>query len=317
MSNTKSLIIPMKTTGGSSGALDSTGVIVTWCPNAEAKLESIKAAFDTIGMGHRAPRPRTLKEAVRSALTEKFSKKNRRIAPAGRGYELLVETPHESEVRIDTAHVVSMWVEAHDNEEVVVTDTPTFKVDDVTYTLDDVAAWVEAAKQRVDSGAVGEALAAVAGELKGITIRDSGGAYWLPPGSEGRWSSLVAALDKAGQPMRMRVWDAAASPRTIQSTIDAIDSMVAKKCEEVVKAISEGDLGVRAIETKSAEVATLAEQLVEYEEALNVGLDALRQKVAQAQVVAVQAGMVAMSEAEQKLRDRRMAKAQQEADEIA
>lgn len=314
MSGQTELLVPVRQSNESSGALDSSGIITTWSPNGEAHIESIRKVFEAAGLGHIAPRGRTLKEAARAALVEKFSKKNRRVAPAGKGYELLLEIPKESEVRLDTHHVISLWIEVRGGEEVVVSDVQSFEVDGITHSLSDVSAWIEAARHRVDGGAIGESLAGAAAALRGIAIRDSGGAYWLPPTSTGRWTQLVDGLNSAGRPMRMRIWDAANSPRSIESTIDSIQSLVDKRCDEILTAVEGGELGVRALDTKGAEVVELAKQLEEYEKVLNVGLDSLRQRVLAVQSVAVQAHMSAIAESENKLRDRRMAKAQQEAD---
>lgn len=290
-----------------NGHLDTMGIIVTWSPDGEANLESIKKAFDAIGMGHMAPTPRTLGQALRAALVRQFSKKNRRVAPAGKGYEVLFEKPVENEVRIESEHVMSAWTTVEGGEEFVVCDVPEFTVDGETHTMQDVAEWVEAARRRTDGAAIGEALVSVGAALNGVAIRESGGGYWIPSSSIGRWMQLVEGLNAAGRPMRMRVWDTASSARSIESTIDSVSSLVDKKCDDIMAAIEKGNLGVRAIDSRTDEAVSLVAQLAEYEKVLGHGLEALKQKVLEVQTATVQAAMLAQAQKEQKMRDRRMA----------
>lgn len=302
--NVVPLTVRVQNVEAASGHLDTMGIITSWSPNGEANLEPIMDVCRAIGFEHLAPRPRTLKDALRAALTGKFSKKNRRVAPAGKGYEVLIENPVADEVRVTQEHVVSCWIEIEGEDQFVVTDVPEFTVDGETFTADDLASWVDAAKKRVDGTALGECLSAIGAALNGVAIRDAGGGYWLPSGSIGRWTALVEGLNAAGRPMRMRVWDTASSPRSIESTIDSIRSLVDRKCDEILGAVESGDLGVRALTTKTEEAINLVAQLGEYESALGTGLENLRVKVLGIQTATVQATMLAQAQKEEKLRAR-------------
>ena len=301
------LVVPIQNVEQARGHLDTMGIIVTWSPNGEARLDDIKAAFASIGLGDLAPKARDFRKALMAALTAKFSRKNRRVAPAGKGYEVLVEHPVENAVRVETEHLLSAWIETEGEDQFVVTDIETFELDGAHHTAEDLAQWVGEAKRRVDGTAIGESLSAIGASLGGIPIRDAGGGYWLPHGSIGRWSTLVEALNEAGRPVRMCVWDTAATPRSIESTLGAVESLVERKCEQIMNEVGKGTMGVRALDTKTTEVEGLVAQLDGLKAVLGNGIEALTQKALSVQGAVVKAGMAAQAAKVQKMQDRRLA----------
>lgn len=303
----KELVVPTQNVEGVKGHLDTLGIIVTWSPDGEAQLADITEAFGSIGMADFAPKPRDFKKALVAALTQKFSRKNRRVAPAGKGYEVLIEHPVEDAVRVDTEHLLSAWIETEGEEQFVVTDTEGFELDGVSYTADDLAGWVSVAKRRVDGTAIGEALGSIGVALGGIPIRDAGGGYWIPGGSIGRWMALREALNNIGRPVRMCVWDTAATERSIESTLLSVQSLVERKCESIMAEVQKGTMGVRALDTKTSEVEALVAQIESLKGSLGNGVEALKQNALAVQTVVVRAGAAAQAAKMQKMQDRRLA----------
>lgn len=302
------LSVPVQNVERSRGHLEAMGIIATWSPNGEARIEDMNTACGSIGFAHLAPKPRDYKKALMAALTQKFSKKNRRVAPAGKGYEVLIEHPVANEVRVETTHLLSAWIGVEGEDQYVETDVAAFELDGALHTAEDLAQWVNEAKQKVDGTAIGEALSSIGAALGGIPIRDAGGGFWIPAGSIGRWNALTEALDAAGRPVRMNVWDTANTPRSINSTVESIEAMVDKKCDQIMSAVESGSLGPRALDTKTDEVMTLANQLAEYEATLGQGLETIRIKLMAVQQATVQAALIAQAEKQQAMVDRRLAK---------
>jgi hypothetical protein len=289
-------------------AFDVMGMIVTWDRNnSEARRESIAAVFASVDLADLAPEERETKQALRAALASRFSKKNRRVAPAQDGYEVLIENPIPGQRRVQQQHVVSVWIETNANgDEMVVTDEPSFTVDGDTYTTQDIVEWVEEARRKVDYESISAALVKAGARLRGVALRYGGGSYWLPRGSIGRWLQLKEGLDAAGRPMNMGVWETKASAVSIESTITSVTSHVDKRCDMMLEAIGSGTLGVRALDTKTDEAVELVAQIAEYEAVLGQGLEALKQKVLSVQQASVQAAMLAHAEREERTRARRL-----------
>jgi hypothetical protein len=289
-------------------AFDVMGMIVTWDRNnSEARRESIAAAFASVDLADLAPEERETKQALRAALASRFSKKNRRVAPAQDGYEVLIENPIPGQRRVQQQHVVSVWIETNANgDEMVVTDEPSFTVDGDTYTTQDIVEWVEEARRKVDYESISAALVKAGARLRGVALRGGGGSYWIPRGSSGRWLQLKEGLEAAGRPMMMGVWETKASAVSIESTINSVASHVDKRCDMMLEAIGSGTLGVRALDTKTDEAVELVAQIAEYEAVLGQGLEALKQKVLSVQQASVQAAMLAHAEREERTRARRL-----------
>lgn len=274
------------------------GAVVAWSPNGDADLQKMADGFAKIGMGQFAPTPRTLKEALRAALVGEYSKKNQRVAPCGKGYEVTKEVQIEGQIRNEHIHILSASVERDQTSgnEAVVIDDPSM--------AEAVLGWVEAARKKVDSTAVGEGLTRVVEALRGVKIRDAGGAYWLPPASVGRWVALKEALEQAGRPVRMREFEQAATARTVAAVIDSVSSHVDSSIDKMLTAIESGELGERALAAKEQEAMDLADQLTEYEAVLGTKLDEIRARVQETRIRAMQASSIVLAAKDAKNREK-------------
>jgi hypothetical protein len=283
--------------------IEGLGLVVAWSPNGEADLQKMDDAFASIGFGEFAPKQRELKEALRAALVAEYSKKNQRVAPCGPGYEVTKEIQIEGEIRNRHEHVLSAWVERdkHSGAETILVQEPEM--------VNDVMQWVAEAQKKVDSTAIGAALTSTVDALKGVKIRDAGGAYWLPPASVARWLQLVDALNGAGRPVRLREFEQAATPRTIASVLDSVEAHVVSVLDVMMTEIEKGTLGERALGKKQQEAMDLADQLTEYEGVLGEKLDAVRQRIAEVNLRAMQAESVVLAAKDAKLREKEMAAA--------
>jgi hypothetical protein len=280
--------------------IEGLGMVVAWSPNGDADLQKMADAFAGIGFGEYAPSPRELKEALRAALVGEFSKKNRRVAPCDPGYEVTQEIKIDGEVRNRHEHILSAWIERDQSgAEIVCVDDPGM--------VDHVHQWVEEARKKVDSTAIGAALTKTVDALKGIKIRDAGGAYWLPPASVARWLQLAEALNNAGRPVRLREFEQAATARTVASVLDAVEAHVSSTLDAMLTEIEKGTLGERALSKKQQETMDLADQLTEYETVLGEKLDAVRSRIAEVNLRAVQAESVALSRKDERARARELA----------
>lgn len=296
-------------------AVDVMGLIVTWEPNnSECRRESITAAFTLVGMADLAPEERSSKQALRAALSGRFSKKNRRVAPAEDGYDVSIEHPIPGQRRVRPEHVLSAWIEYGPNgEETVMTDVESFELDGTVYSRGDLEDWVEDARKRVDTDSISSALVKAGARLKGISMRSGGGAYWLPRGSIGRWMELKEALDAAGRPVIIGSWENKAGPISIESTINSVAAHVDRHCDDLLAKLAECTT-VRGIDTKTAEAVELIEQIAEYEKVLGLGLEELKAKAIAVKTATTQAAMIVTAEKEARARARAASARYQEAE---
>jgi hypothetical protein len=281
----------VKVEGRDIKTVGAVGLIVTWTPSGEANEQSIKNAFDGAGLGTFAPKPRALKEALKTALVEEYSKKNTRVAPVSTGYEVLHETPVEGEFRVDTSHVLSAWIEKAPERGGV----EQIRCDDAE-AAPGLVEKVENARKRVEGAAVGEALALVAqNALNGVRIRDGGGAYWIPQSSVATWFTLADALDTVRGGVTTRPFTVSGDDRTVKSLVESAVAKVEADVANLYEKIGSGTLGAKALVTQAEGAVKLAEQIAVWESTLGESLASLRAKVEDAQVAASQAAQIVLA----------------------
>jgi hypothetical protein len=264
--------------------VDSVGIIVTWTGSGEADLVAVSDAFAKVGMGELAPKARSLREALKAALVAQYSKKNRRVAPTPRGYEVVEEVANEDGLTNSHRHVMSAWVEKH-----AASGGEVIRCDDAAL-FADLSEAVEACKKRVEGAVVAESLVDVAQKkLHGMKLRDGGGVYWLPKSNVGTWFTLTDALESIRGGITTRPFTVSGDDRTIKSVVESGISKVEAAVNEVYEKIAAGQVGPRALKTAAETVAALAEQVTTWEETLGASLEALRTKVFDAQIAATRA----------------------------
>ena len=273
-----------------ASALKALGIIVTWSAGGEAEQQGVENKFAGVGFGHDAPKPRTLRDSLHSGLVNEFSRKNRPVRPTPRGYEVVQETATESGINLTREHVVAAWVERDraTGAEVIRTD--------VAEQYETVKAATEAAARRVDGTAIGKALTTVAGaRLKGVAIRDAGGAYWLPPESVATWEKLSTGLAETGA-VRFRKFTVTGDADTVDSLVDSARAKVESLLATLIADLDNGKVKTaRGLTTRAEEASALVDEIVAWESVLGRALDAFREKVEEVQVRAAQAALAAMA----------------------
>lgn len=276
-----------------AASIAAMGLIVTWKAGGEAQQQGVEDIFAGVGFGNDAPKPRTIRDSLHSGLVDLFSKKNRPVRPTKRGYEVVQEHATEDGTANTREPVVAAWVErdkASGGEVVRV---------DVVEQYDAVKAATDAAQKRVDGTSIGKALSTVAGaRLGGFSIREGGGAYWIPPASVETWEKLSAGLAKTGA-VRFRKFTVTGDADTVDSLVDSVEDKIEAVLNGIISDLDDGKVKTaRGLTARSEEAAALVEQLGQWEAVLGRALDTFRTKVEEVQVRAAQAALAALSSGE-------------------
>lgn len=290
--NENILTVPVLDAAPAAEALEALGLIVTFKAGGEAQQQSVEDVFKSVGFGHDAPKPRTLRDSLHSGLVETFSKKNRPVRPTKRGYEVVQEHATEDGIGNTREDVVKAWIERDRNSggEVVRVDVPE--------QYETVKAATDAAAKRVDGTAIGKALSAVAvGRLGGFSIRDGGGAYWIPPQSVETWLKLSSGLSATGA-VRFRKLTIVGDNDTVDSLVDGATDKVDGILKSITAELDKGTLGPRGLVTQSEAANALVEEVLKWEETLGRALDAIRSRAEEVQVRAAQAALAALAAGE-------------------
>ena len=130
------------------------------------------------------------------------------------------------------------------------------------------------AKNEVPAGTVGGVLVNIVKYLDGVTLRDRGGLYWIPPGNVDDWLTVGAnfeALCKAEvDTMQTKV-----TTDTLKAVKRAIVKEVTEEAQDMQDAITAGSLGKRALKTKQGKAEELHRRINMIASILGEGLTEL------------------------------------------
>lgn len=266
------------------------GIIVTWSAGrAEASQQGVEDTFASVGFGEFAPKARTLRDSLHSGLVAEYSQKNRPVRPTQRGYEVVEETATVDGTANNRTRVLGAWIDRDRNAgaDVIRVDVPEL--------YDTVKAAADAAQKRVDGTAIGKALTEVAGTvLKGVLIRDAGGAFWLPPESMATWLLLSEKLAATGA-VKFRKFTVTGDAGTVDSLVDSATAKVEGILATLTADLDKGTLGHRALQSRAEEAQKLEEDIIAWETALGRALDTIREKAEETRTRAAQAALAAMT----------------------
>jgi hypothetical protein len=134
-----------------------------------------------------------------------------------------------------------------------------------------------------------------AGECDALSLRDSGGVYFIPRHALDTWRRRVDCLHEqtnCSVYMVPALDSDDAVNAVLQALIDECDDFTAA----LQKDIESEELGERALEGRAAKAKALLEKLGRYEGLLGTKLDGIREQIVEQQTNAIQAALVAGGE---------------------
>jgi hypothetical protein len=101
---------------------------------------------------------------------------------------------------------------------------------------------------------------------KAVTLRDSGGVYFIPRASMDFWNKAADALEAAsGKAHKVFRIPAMKNAEAIEAIVDAVTAEAEQVAQQIDDQVNAG-LGARALETRKASVNALLEKIASYEE---------------------------------------------------
>jgi|GEM_PF-3487170 len=143
----------------------------------------------------------------------------------------------------------------------------------------------EVYRATLGGSAIGGALIDIVKDLGGVTLRDSGGIYWLANDKLEQWEKVISAFEAAGDNqvyMVRTIMDA----KTVRAVNDAIVDEVTKRSAELADEIMHGKLGEQAIDNRLQSAKALHARVREYESILGQTMQHLHQVIGIAEVAA-------------------------------
>lgn len=275
--------------------LNLAGAIAYWSLSEGTDLEKLRTGFTEAGLAECVPDRLEDKPALRRALQHTFPSRSHRIHPleGRKGFAVgrLVEQTDSNELVWEQELLVRLvYPESAGGAArlAIRSDNDVLK----TSIRRDFAS----EKERVPASRLGQMLVRAVESLKGISLRPSGGFYWLAEEDQERWQTIAATVEQVNHGNSMYLLKTTTDPDTLEAICDAVIHQVESKLDTLVAdlgQIDEGDkpLGKRALETRRQTAEELHEFAERYEDLFDFNLQRLRDKadeVAATALVAIQ-----------------------------
>lgn len=267
------------------------GAVVFWSASATSDRAQIVAGFESLGIGHLAPEPKTPLAALRDALGHTFHGNGYLVQPLKNkkenGYEVLeVERGITAN---DYRQILSGRVVEHAGCVKVALHPPSPTVLNA----------YQASLDYVTAGAVGKALVAVVDYLQGVPLRPSGGVYWIPERAIETWGKVAAAIESAAvkdTESNVYVMSNVMTADTIRAVRDAISLDVKTQVKTIHEEITAGDIGRFALASRENRLTKLRGRISEYESILGEIMPALHEMTKSCKDAAMTARLKATAE---------------------
>lgn len=123
------------------------------------------------------------------------------------------------------------------------------------------------------------ALTAIVGHLGGVSMRPTGGIYWIPQRSLEMWGKVIKAVQNSGA-SAVYMAQTVADAESVRAVCAAIQAEVGAEVERIRNDLAEG-LTNRSGRVRSAQLSALGNRLREYESDLGTTLGDLRDALSQ------------------------------------
>lgn len=140
--------------------------------------------------------------------------------------------------------------------------------------------------------AIGGALVEIVKAMQGVSLKDSGGVYWLPPNKCERWEEIIRAFESAGD-NKVYIMRTVMDLQTVRAVSDNIADEVLKANQDLQDEICSGKHGEKAVLNRLEKARGLHKRVRDYENILGKTMQGLHDallvaETASASAVAIQ-----------------------------
>lgn len=272
------------------------GGAVFWSLGATHRA-TLMDGLEAAGLGAFVPPERTPKAALQDALNELFQDRITLIRPLEKrdAFAVVREKRGQTANQYDTMLTATV---PEGSDLVIVEPGP----DGPPAEFGDKFLAVQTAyakfKGIMPGTAVATMLVAIVESMNGITLRPTGGFYWLPDEKLTRWEAIAKIVEgSAIESSQMWVMRTAADESTLKAVHDSVISHIGGAATKIEAEIREGGLGEKALTARAGASKELRRRLSEYERLLGTKLTDVAKQLADIDILTGEAVMKASSAA--------------------
>lgn len=255
-----------------SGSVDAATLRAAWEEHAASAFPAPPRGLSTW-----APESPSAEVALRRAAQELRDK--HRLVRGLKGGAFAIVEERETNEGLEYDHVMTARLDAAGRLEIQLVPGAPRTDDDLvvreafdrhleTLSTEDVSSWMVRLADRC---------------LDAVSLRESGGIYFVPPAAQHRIQALRAALGACSGHVVHRV-PAMRSQDAVRAVLDAVESEAATFVEHTRQELLDaGKLGPRALENRRAWIELMEQKVGRYEDLLGSKLEALRERMAELQ----------------------------------
>jgi hypothetical protein len=249
--------------------VEEAGAMVFWRLSGSLDLAKLKAAWATEGLEEKLlPDPPSEQVALKRAIRD-FAESRRLVRPLEHraGWSIVVETAKGDALEYSQALTVKLngagqpvCDPAEHPAAGAIEAAYTHNLDNVSQ--GDVSGWLCRLMDRVDA----------------VSLRDTGGVYFVPRHCLDRWRAMVRAIRSASAHAVFGV-PAMPADETVAAVLDAITNEAMADVTALADQLAKGELGERAMESRLTKTNSIELKLGRYEALLGTKLEDVRAKL--------------------------------------
>lgn len=263
------------------------GAIVYWRINGSTKLEDLQESWERARLpSGDLPVEVAAETALRLACQEQ-KQKRRLVRPLqdGRGYAIVEETAEGD----DLSHRVAVRVKL----------VPCFWTDSPERLIaHEIRASYERHLNEIHAAAFGSWLVKRVTDCSAVSLRDTGGIYFIPRHGMAHWRRIATAIREAS-PHQLFEIPAMKSDEAVLSIVDALTSEATAEMEALREELAGGELGGRALKSRQAACQAVSAKVAEFSALLGIQMSVVASQLTQleAEITAAQLAAEAAEEA--------------------